>query len=270
METELHSNDAETMKLNRVVSRDEWLNARKQLLLKEKEITRLTDEINEERCKLPWVKIHKPYMFDGPAGKQTLAELFDGRSQLIVKHFMFGPGWKEGCVGCSFGSDHIDGANLHLSHHDVSLVAVSRAPFEEIEAFKKRMGWQFKWVSSFNSDFNFDFNVSFKKEDLEKGKVFYNYKMRHLQSEEMPGLSVFYKDKDETVYHTYSSFARGDEKMATAYMYLDITPKGRNETGPNFDLTDWVRHHDRYDDNGFVDATGRYKAQEQKKDACCH
>ena len=277
METNLPSqnlaetNDAKIIKLNRIVLQEEWLEARKQLLLKEKEITRLTDEVNEERRRLPWVKIDKQYVFDTPEGKQTLADLFDGRSQLIVKHFMFGPGWEEGCVGCSFGSDHIDGASLHLAHHDVTLLAVSRAPLEEIEAFRKRMGWHFKWVSSFNTDFNFDFHVSFRKEDLENGKVFYNYKMRHLQSEEMSGLSVFYKDEEGTVYHTYSTFARGDEKTATAYMYLDITPTGRNETGPNFDLTDWVRHHDKYNDNGFVNALGRYVAEEKNKsDACCH
>jgi predicted dithiol-disulfide oxidoreductase (DUF899 family) len=271
METKSHNMNTQTIKLNRIVSQEEWLETRKQFLLKEKEITRLTDEVNEERRRLPWVKIDKPYVFDTPNGKQTLADLFDGRTQLIIKHFMFGPGWKEGCVGCSFGSDHIDGANLHLAHHDVSLAAVSRAPLEEIEAFKRRMGWNFKWVSSFNNDFNFDFHVSFNKADLEKGKVFYNYKMRYLQSEEMSGLSVFYKDEEENIYHTYSTFARGDEKTVGTYMYLDITPRGRNETGPNFDLTDWVRHHDRYDGSGIVNALGRYVAETEKKsDSCCH
>jgi predicted dithiol-disulfide oxidoreductase (DUF899 family) len=271
METKLQANGGQPMKLNRLVSQEEWLEARKQLLVKEKEITRLSDEVNEERRRLPWVKVNKLYSFDTADGKQTLPDLFNGRSQLIIKHFMFGPGWKEGCVGCSFGSDHIDGANLHLAHHDVSILAVSRAPLEEIEAFKKRMGWRFKWVSSFNNDFNFDFHVSFRKEDLEKGKVFYNYKLRHIQSEELSGLSVFYKDEEGVVYHTYSTFARGDEKTVGTYMYLDLTPKGRNETGPNFDLTDWVRHHDRYDDDGFVNSLGRYVAgTEKKNDACCH
>jgi len=256
------------MKHNKIVSREEWLLARKQHLSKEKELTSLQDELSAERRELPWVKIEKSYVFDGPGGKETLADLFNGHSQLIVKHFMLGPGWKEGCVGCSFGADHIDGANLHLAHHDVTIVAVSRAPLVEIEGFKQRMGWHFKWVSSHDSDFNFDFYVSFTKEDLAKGKVYYNYKMRHLQSDEMSGLSVFYKDEEGNIFHTYSTYARGDEKVLGTYMLLDITPKGRNETGPNFDLTDWVRHHDRYDKGGFVDLTGRY-VSEKKNDSCC-
>jgi len=245
---------------NRVVPRDEWLAARKAHLAKEKELTHLRDQLSAERRELPWVKVEKPYVFDGPEGKATLADLFEGRSQLIVKHFMLGPGWKEGCVGCSFHSDHIDGALMHLSHHDVTLLAVSRAPLPEIEAFKKRMGWRFKWVSSYGSDFNYDFHVSFTKDETAKGEVYYNYEMRKLQSEEMSGISVFYKDVTGGIFHTYSSYARGGDILLGTYHYLDLTPKGRNESGPNHNLTDWVRHHDRYDDRGFVDATGRYVA----------
>lgn len=230
-----------------VVSRDEWLAARKQHLRKEKELTRLRDQVSAERRELPWVKVDKKYLFDGPNGKQTLAGLFDDRSQLIVQHFMFGPGWEEGCVGCSFSADHVDGANLHLAHHDVTFVAVSRAPLAEIEAYKQRMGWHFKWVSSHDSDFNYDFHVSFTQDDLAKGKVYYNYEMQEYQSEEMSATSVFCKDEAGDVFHTYSAYARGDEQLIGAYNYLDLTPKGRNETGPNFNLIDWVRHHDRYD-----------------------
>jgi predicted dithiol-disulfide oxidoreductase (DUF899 family) len=245
------------MNHNPIVSRDEWLAARKQLLIKEKELTRLRDHLSAELRNLPWVKIEKNYVFDGPNGKETLADLFAGRSQLIAYHFMFGPGWKEGCVGCSFLADNIDGALVHLEHHDVTYVAVSRAPLPEIEAFKQRMGWHFKWVSSFGSDFNCDFHVSFTKDDIAKGEVYYNYDMRKFQSEEMSGRSVFYKDANGDIFHTYSSYARGGDMFLGTYAFLDITPKGRNETGPNHDLSDWVRHHDRYDVGGFVDPTGR-------------
>ena len=243
---------------HQVVSREEWLEARKAHLAKEKELTRLRDKLSAERRDLPWVRIEKDYVFDTPDGAKTLADLFDGRSQLIVKHFMFGPDWEEGCVGCSFQADHMDGADLHLSHHDVTLVAISRAPLAKIEAFKKRMGWRFKWVSSYDSDFNYDFHVSFTKEDLAKGKIYYNYEMIEAAMDELHGLSVFYKDTAGNVFHTYSSYGRGNEEILGTYVFLDITPKGRNETGPNFNLTDWVRHHDRYDAGGFVAPTGRY------------
>jgi predicted dithiol-disulfide oxidoreductase (DUF899 family) len=251
-----------------VVSREAWLTARNQLLAKEKELTRLRDQLSAERRNLPWVKTEKRYVFDGPDGKETLADLFAGRSQLIVKHFMLGPGWKEGCVGCSFEVDHIDGALVHLEHHDVTYVAVSRAPLPEIGAFKKRMGWRFKWVSSYGSDFNYDFHVSFTKDEIAKGKVYYNYDLRKIQSEELSGRSVFYKDANGDIFHTYSSYARGGDMFLGTYVLLDITPKGRNETGPNHDLTDWVRHHDRYGDGGFVDSTGRY--QPPKGSDSCH
>jgi predicted dithiol-disulfide oxidoreductase (DUF899 family) len=242
---------------NRIVTRDEWLIARKALLAKEKELTRLRDQVSAERRELPWVRVDKQYVFEGPAGKETLADLFDGRSQLIIKHFMLGPGWQEGCVGCSFEVDHIDGALLHLEHHDVSYVVVSRAPLPEIETFKKRMAWRFKWVSSYGSDFNYDFHVSFKPDEIETGEVYYNYEMRKVGIEELSGRSVFYKDTDGDIFHTYSSYARGGDLMLGTYNILDLMPKGRNETGPNHNLTDWVRHHDRYDEGGFVTPTGR-------------
>jgi predicted dithiol-disulfide oxidoreductase (DUF899 family) len=253
---------------HRIVSRDEWLVARKAHLAREKELTRLRDQLSAERRNLPWVRAEKSYVFDGPNGKETLADLFNGRSQLIVYHFMFGPGWKEGCVGCSFLADNIDGALVHLEHHDVTYVAVSRAPLPEIEAFKQRMGWRFKWVSSFGSDFNYDFHVSFTKDDIAKGEVYYNYGIRKFQSEEVSGRSVFYKDANGDIFHTYSSYARGGDMFLGTYVFLDITPKGRNETGPNHDLSDWVRHHDRYDAGGFVDSTGRY--QPPKESDSCH
>jgi predicted dithiol-disulfide oxidoreductase (DUF899 family) len=177
---------------------------------------------------------------------------------LIVKHFMFAPGWKEGCVGCSFEVDHIDGALAHLEHHDVTYVAVSRAPLPEITAFQKRMGWRFKWVSSYGSDFNYDYHVSFTKDEIEKGPVYYNYEMRQFLSEEASGCSVFHKDAAGGIFHTYSAYGRGTEELVATYMYLDLTPKGRNEAGARQDMTDWVRHHDRYDAGGFVDPTGRY------------
>jgi len=232
---------------HRIVSRDEWLAEHRQHLVKEKEITRQRDRLSVERRELPWVEVDKSYVFDGPNGKQTLAQLFDGRSQLIVQHFMFGPGWGEGCTGCSFSADHVDGARAHLESHDVSFVAVSRAPLAELEAYRKRMGWRFNWVSSFGSDFNYDYHVSFTKEDEAKGKAFYNYEMQDYGMDELPGISVFYKDEQGRVFHTFSAFGRGGELLIGTYNYLDLAPKGRNETGPNFNLMDWVRRHDQYE-----------------------
>jgi len=267
----MNSNEP-TLSGHPVVSREEWLEARKEHLRKEKEFTRLRDRLSAERRALPWVRVEKEYVFDAPEGKLTLAELFGGRSQLIVHHFMFGPGWKEGCVGCSFNSDHADGALVHLMNHDVSFVRVSRAPLAEIEAFNKRMGWHAKWVSSNGSDFNYDFHVSFPEADRACGKMHYNYTESDFQSEEMSGLSVFYSDAAGHVFHTYSTYARGDEGVLGTYFYLDLTPNGRNETGPRHNLSDWVRHHDRYGAGGHVDHTGRYVAPPNatKPDACCH
>ncbi|HEX5325915.1 MAG TPA: thioredoxin family protein [Acetobacteraceae bacterium] len=248
-----------------VVTRDEWLTARTALLAREKELTRLRDRLSVERRNLPWVRVTKRYVFDGPDGRETLADLFGGRGQLIVKHFMLGPGWQEGCVGCSFHADHIDGALVHLAQRDVTLVAVARAPLAEIEAFKRRMGWRFKWVSAHGSDFNYDFHVSFTEADAAKGKVYYNYQMRDFASEEMSGISVFYQDAAGDIFHTYSSYARGNEPLLGTYSYLDLVPKGRDE---RHNLTDWVRHHDRYGDGGFVAPTGRYVASEDTGPCC--
>jgi predicted dithiol-disulfide oxidoreductase (DUF899 family) len=250
-----------------IVSRDAWLAARKELLVKEKEFTRLRDRLSAERRALPWVKIEKDYVFGGPHGKESLADLFGGRSQLIVKHFMLGPGWGEGCVGCSFEMDHVDGIRVHLEQRDVSYVAVSRAPWPEIEAFRKRMGWQIKWVSSHGSDFNYDFHVSFTPDEIAKGAGDYNYKMGPIPIDEMSGRSVFTKDGNGAVFHTYSSFGRGGEDVLGTYRLLDIVPKGRNETGPRGNLSDWVRHHDRYGHDGAVMPTGRWSPADAAP--CC-
>jgi len=233
------------MKPNRIVSQDAWLAARKQYLGKEKEFTRLRDRLSAQRRELPWVRVEKQYDFDGPTGKETLGDLFDGRSQLIVYHFMFGPGWEQGCPSCSFLADHFDGALVHLVHRDATLLAISRAPLPEIEAFKKRMGWRFKWVSSFGNDFNHDYHVSFTPDEIAKGKVYYNYDMREFPSEEAPGISVFAKDGAGDIFHTYSGYARGLDILVGAYNFLDLLPKGRDEDGLDFTMA-WVRHHDRY------------------------
>lgn len=242
--------DDTSIETHEVVSREAWTEARRELLRKEKEFTRRYDALCEERRGLPWVKIDKSYLFEGPDGVETLSGLFAGRSQLVLQHFMMGPGWKEGCVGCSFMADHIDAARLHLEPHDVTVVVVARATLQEIEAFRKRMGWGFKWVSSYGSDFNYDFNVSFTSRQIAEGRAFYNYAFSDTEEEESPGVSVFYKDVAGRIFHTYSTFSRGQESMVGAYHFLDITPKGRNEHGPHFNLMDWVRLHDRYDSNG--------------------
>jgi predicted dithiol-disulfide oxidoreductase (DUF899 family) len=227
-----------------IVSEADWLVARKDLLTREKEFSRQRDALSAARHSLPWVKIDKKYVFDGPKGKETLAELFDGRSQLIVYHFMFGPDWEEGCKSCSYLADHFDGANWHLPNRDVTFVAVSRAPLAEIEPYKKRLGWRFKWLSSHGSDFNFDYHVSATEDEKAKGKMFYNYKMDELMSDEMPGLSVFYKNEKGDVFHTYSTYGRGLDILVGTYNFLDLVPKGRDEN-PNSTM-DWVRRHDRY------------------------
>jgi predicted dithiol-disulfide oxidoreductase (DUF899 family) len=243
------------MQPHKVVSREQWLVARKAHLAREKELTRLRDALSAERRALPWVRVEKRYVFDGPRGTETLADLFRGRSQLIVYHFMLGPGWKEGCKSCSFLADHIDGARVHLAHRDVTLVAVSRAPFAEIEAFKARMGWGFDWVSSHGSDFNADYQVSFTPAEMAQGKVSYNYETQEFDSEEAPGASVFYKDVAGAVFHTYSAYARGLDMLVGTYNYLDLVPKGRDEDGLSFTMA-WVRHHDRYEDQDSTPAEG--------------
>ena len=232
--------------MNQVVSRDAWLEARRQLLAREKEATHLRDSVNAERQALPWVKVDKDYVFNTPTGRKSLADLFDGRSQLIVYHFMLGPDWKAGCPGCSFLADHLDGALPHLNHHDVTLVAVSRAPIEQVEAYKKRMGWSFPWVSSFANDFNFDYHVSFSEDQLAGKTVFYNFTAMDSAegNDELPGLSAFFKDEAGNIFHTYSSYARGFEELVGTLMILDRAPKGRNESS----TMNFVRRHDEYED----------------------
>ena len=242
---------------HKVVSETEWIAARKELLALEKEFTHQRDAISAERRKLPWVKVENNYVFDTPDGKKTLAELFGKKSQLIVYHFMLGPGWEEGCPSCSFLGDHFDGSLVHLAHRDVAFTAISRAPLKEIEAFKKRMGWRFPWVSSYGSDFNYDYHVSFTKDELAKGQVYYNYTDTQFPSEEAPGASVFYKDKTGGVFHTYSTYGRGLDILLGAYNFLDMTPKGRDEESLKFTMA-WVRHHDKYVDGELVDLAKTY------------
>ncbi len=256
------------MQPHKVVSETEWLAARKAHLAKEKEFTRVRDELSRQRRELPWVKVDKSYVFDGPRGKETLAQLFDGRSQLLVYHFMFGPDWEEGCKSCSLLADHFDGAAVHLAHRDVTLLAVSRAPLPQIDAFKRRMGWRFKWVSSFGNDFNRDYHVSFSKEEMDKGRVYYNYANGEFPSEEAPGASVFYKDADGYVFHTYSAYARGLDMLVGAYNYLDLVPKGRDEDALPFTMA-WVRHHDRYDDGHGAERTEPHQPPASSDSACC-
>ena len=237
--------------MNKVVSRAEWLEARKALLAREKAFTRQRDEMSREVRALPWVKVEKNYVFDGPAGKASLADLFEGRGQLIVYHFMFDPEWSQGCKSCSFVADHYNPLLIHLAHRDVSFATVAKAPIVKIEAFKKRMGWTFPWVSSFGSDFGRDFHVSFTDEELKSGMAEYNYKNEIYPIRELPGLSVFMKDQRGNIFHTYSTYARGLDIFLGTYHYLDIVPKGRDEeegAGMN-----WLRHRDRYDDKNFVD-----------------
>jgi predicted dithiol-disulfide oxidoreductase (DUF899 family) len=250
-----------------VVSHAEWLSARKDFLKREKEFTRLRDELSRERRALPWEKVEKQYVFEGPRGKESLVDLFDGHSQLIVYHFMFGPGWSAGCPSCSYISDHFDGLAVHLANRDVTLAVVSRAPFSEIEAFKKRMGWRFHWVSSFGSDFNYDYHVSFAPEERAKGKVEYNYELTEFPSEEGPGLSVFSKNGDG-IFHSYSSYARGLDILVGAYNFLDLVPKGRDEDGLKFSMA-WVRHHDKYEEGYFVDAKQTYVEPAKVGGPCC-
>ena len=245
-----------------VVSREEWVAARKALLLREKEATHLRDKVNAERLALPWVKVDKMYVFDTPTGKKTLVDLFDGRSQLVVYHFMLGPGWDAGCPGCSFVSDHLDGALPHLQHHDVTLVAVSRAPLAEIEKYKTRMGWHFPWVSSFGSEFNYDYHVSFTPESVREGRASYNFEPMPAKADakeaELPGVSAFFMDDAGNVFHTYSSYGRGPEEWIGTLMILDRAPKGRNEQR----TMDFVRRHDEYDDTPRERAAGGEKRPE--------
>jgi predicted dithiol-disulfide oxidoreductase (DUF899 family) len=226
-------------------TRDKWLEARRDLIAAEKDLTRRSDEVARLRRQLPWVRVEKNYVFEGPDGPVTLADLFEGRTQLIVQQFMLAPGWEEGCKSCSFMADHTDGMTIHLAHRDVTMVAISRAPLAEIERFRQRMGWQFMWVSSYGSDFNYDFGVSFTPEQMAEGKIDYNFGEWPQLGEEWPGVSVFYKDDAGDVSHTYSTYGRGVEVMMGTYRLLDLTPKGRDEQ-PGRNMA-WVRHHDRYE-----------------------
>ncbi len=241
---------ATSEKTGKVVSQAEWLAARTELLKKEKEFTRMRDELSRQRRELPWVKIEKDYRFEGPGGIVSLEDLFGGRGQLVIYHFMFGPGWEQGCPSCSFLGDSFDGATTHLAHRDTAFAAVSRATMAEIAAFKKRMGWRFPWVSSNGTDFNYDFHVSFTKEEQEAGEIDYNFGRQKYFSEEGPGLSAFIR-KDGEIYHTYSTYARGLDILLPAYNILDMTAKGRNEEGLPWPMA-WVRHHDRYEDGKMI------------------
>lgn len=246
------------MEAKKVVSKAEWIEARRVHLEKEKQYTRLRDELSRQRRELPWEAVEKPYVFEGAKGKETLGDLFDGREQLVVYHFMFGPGWKEGCQSCSFLADHFDGSILHLANRDVTLAVVSRATFAEIDAFKKRMGWKFKWVSSFGSDFNYDYQATANPKDSADGETYYNYQMTKFPSEERPGLSVFAKDAAGQVFHTYSSYGRGLDIFLGAYNFIDVTPKGRDEGELAWPMA-WVRHHDKYNEGYTVDTSALYK-----------
>ena len=231
-------------KEHKVVSPQEWLATRKALLAEEKQFSRLRDQLNRKRRALPWKKVDKDYVFDGSAGKETLADLFAGKRQLVVYHFMFHPDDNAGCPHCSFWADHFDGAGLHLPQRDTTLVVISRAPFRKLARFQRRMGWKFKWVSSGRSDFNYDFGVSFRPEDLRAGRVFYNYTKTTMGIEDREGASAFYRDRGGAVYHTYSTQARGIDLLNTTYNFLDLTAKGRDEDPDR--PQSWVRYHDRY------------------------
>ena len=250
-----------------VVSPKEWVASRKELLRKEKEFTRLRDDLSRQRRDLPWEKVEKEYVFDGPQGKVTLGDLFGGRSQLIVYHFMFGPGWEQGCPSCSYLADHFGGSLVHLANRDVTLAVISRAPMDQIDAFKKRMGWEFRWVSSFANDFNQDYHVSFTKEEMASSKVNYNYEIAEFPSEEAPGASVFYKNEAGEIFHTYSTYARGLDILVGTYNFLDLAPKGRDEDGLAFSMA-WVRHHDRYAEGHIVDPKAQYVAP-KGSGSCC-
>ena len=234
------------MKKAKIVSRDEWLENRRNLLEKEKELTRLRDQVSAQRREMPWVRIDKAYQFNGPQGEESLSDLFGDKSQLVIYHFMLGPGWEEGCPSCSFWADNFNGIDIHLAHRDIQFLAVSRAEFAELEAYRKRMDWSFKWVSSFGSDFNYDFQVSFTESQKEINQIEYNYRNIEYIIDELVGVSVFVKDEAGEVYHSYSTYSRGVDMLNGAYNYIDLTPKGRDETGPAENMG-WLRRHDQYD-----------------------
>jgi len=230
---------------HKVVSHEEWIAARRELLAEEKEYSRLGDTLAKQRRELPWERVGKDYVFDTPTGKESLSQLFAGRSQLAVYHFMFGPEWETGCPHCSFWADNFNGIDIHLAHRDVTFVAISHAPIAKIEAFKKRMGWNFKWVSAGENGFNYDYGVSFRPEDIAKGEIFYNYRNSPRTGSELPGASAFYKNASGEIFHTYSTYERGLDVLNGTYHWLDRMPKGRDEEGLPAPQS-WVRHHDRY------------------------
>ncbi len=255
-------------------TREEWLAARLELLKEEKELMRRSDELASRRRALPSVRIDKTYVFDSPDGRRTLAELFEGRSQLLVQHFMFAPGWEQGCPSCSFMADHVDGMTIHLAHRDVAFAAISRAPLADIERFRKRMGWRFKWASSYGGDFNYDFLVSFTPEEVAKGALNYNFGPWPHAFDEWPGVSVFHKNDAGEVFHAYSTYGRGVEVMMGAYRMLDLTPKGRDEKNVEYKM-EWVRHHDRYEPAPNAKATSAADGSVEGlfgalKDRSCH
>jgi predicted dithiol-disulfide oxidoreductase (DUF899 family) len=234
-----------SIQTHRVVSHEQWLTERVAFMAKEKEFTRLRDELTQQRRELPWEKVTKSYVFDGPRGKESLADLFGDRSQLVVYHFMFAPTWDEGCKSCSFWADNFDGIDIHLAHRDIAFLAISRAPLSKLEAYRKRMGWSFKWVSAGENDFNYDFQVSFDQQAAKSGTARYNYGTGVRIQEEMPGVSVFYRDRNGDIYHTYSTYSRGIDLLNGAYNYIDLTPKGRDEGGR---IMSWLQRHDQYQD----------------------
>jgi len=255
------------MEPHKIVSHDEWIAARKAYLADEKAFTRARDELSRKRRALPWQRVEKNYMFDTPDGKQSLADLFGGKGQLIIYHFMLGPDWEVGCPSCSFLADHFDGAVIHIAQRDVSFVVVSRAQLPQLEAFKRRMGWRFKWVSSFGSDFNHDYQVSMTPQEKAGGKVMYNYQIiESFPSEERPGASVFYKNAASEVFHTYSTYGRGLDMLIGTYHFLDLAPKGRDEDELEWSMA-WVRHHDRYE-GAAIDPKASYQ-QPKAVDSCC-
>jgi predicted dithiol-disulfide oxidoreductase (DUF899 family) len=246
----------------RIASREEWLAARIALLEKEKALTAMKDTLAAERRALPWVRVETNYVFDSPTGPVTLSELFAGRSQLFIKHYMLGPGQSHQCVGCALEVDHLAGIRVHLEHHDVAYSVVARAPIEEIERLKRNMGWDFTWVSSYRNDFNFDFNVSFSDAEIALGRGLYNFREVDVNPGmiDLSGNSVFVKDEVGDIFHTYSAYGRGGEQFLGVYGYLDVTPKGRAENGPYHSLPDWVRPHNMYGHGGTVTGMGRYHA----------
>lgn len=234
------------METHKVVSKDEWIAARKRLLAKEKEFTRLRDRLSEERRALPWERVDKDYVFEGPEGKESLVQLFGGKSQLVVYHFMFGPDWELPCKSCSFWADSFNGVVAHLNQRDVGFVAISRAPLPQLQAMARRLGWSFKWLSALGNDFNYDYGVSFRPEEVNSGRARYNYEPTQTKMSDLPGISVFHRDADGGLYHTYSCYARGLDMLNTAYHYLDLVPKGRNEADLPYTMA-WVRLRDMYE-----------------------